>query len=323
MKYSIIVPVYRNEGSIPELVDVLGRLNRELSGELEVVLVVDASPDRCYPLLRNVLSTAPFASQLLLHSRNFGSFAAIRSGLVVARGIYFAVMSADLQEPPELAIQFFRRLESGHADIVVGTRRSRSDPGISQLASSIFWMLYRSLINSDIPAGGVDIFGCNVTFRNQLLALGEQSSSLIGLIFWLGFRREAIGYERRARKHGKSAWTFRRKLTYMFDSIFAFSDLPIRALLLFGTVSVLIAIVLGVLMLAARLTEYIDVPRYMPIFLALMLFFGFNAMGLGILGMYVWRAFTNTQHRPLSVVMAITTYDGAVSPHPPPTDGTP
>lgn len=310
MKYSLIIPVYRNEGSLPELLDVLGQLNRDLGGELEVVLVVDASPDRCYPILRDALPAAPFASQLLLHSRNFGSFAAIRSGLAVARGAYFAVMAADLQEPPELAVQFFRRLESGEVDIVVGTRSARSDPGLSRLASNVFWSLYRSLINSDIPAGGVDIFGCNVPFRDQLLALDEQRSSLIGLIFWLGFRREAIGYERRARKHGKSAWTFRRKLAYMFDSMFAFSDLPIRALLLFGAGGIFIAFAIGVLVVVARLTGFIDVPGYTPTILAIMFFGGLNALGLGIIGAYAWRAFANTQRRPLSVVMAKSAFDG-------------
>lgn len=313
MKYSLVIPVYRNEGSIPELLAVLAKLNRNLDGELEVVLVVDGSPDRCYPILRDALPSQPFASQLLLHSRNFGSFAAIRSGLAAARGAYFAVMAADLQEPPELAIDFFRRLESGEVDVVVGTRDARSDPGLSRLASNIFWSLYRTLINPDIPAGGVDIFGCNTPFREQLLALDEQRSSLIGLLFWLGFRREAIGYQRLARRHGKSAWTFRRKLAYMFDSMFAFSDLPIRVLLLFGVGGMAIAFAIGVLVVVARLTGAIDVPGYTPTILAIMFFGGLNALGLGIIGAYAWRAFANTQRRPLAVVMMKNAYDGADS----------
>jgi glycosyltransferase involved in cell wall biosynthesis len=311
MKYSLVIPVYRNEGSIPELLSVLAQLNMQLGGELEVVFVVDGSPDRCHLLLRDALPNAPFTSQLLLHSRNFGSFAAIRSGLAAARGGYFAVMAADLQEPPEIAIDFFRRLETGAIDVVVGTRDARSDPGLSRLASNAFWWIYRTLINPDIPAGGVDIFGCNVLFRDHLLALDEQHSSLIGLLFWLGFRRETVGYERRVRRHGKSAWTFRRKLTYMFDSMFAFSDLPIRFLLLFGLGGVTIAFLFGCVVVFSRLTGAIDVPGYSPTILAILFFGGMNALGLGIIGAYAWRAFANTQRRPLAVVMMKTSYDGA------------
>ena len=108
--YSLVVPVYKNEGSIPDLLDVLEQIQAALDARLEVVFVVDGSPDRCYELLRQGLPKRGFASQLLLHSRNYGSLAAIRSGLQIAKGEYFAVMAADLQEPPELVLEFFRSL---------------------------------------------------------------------------------------------------------------------------------------------------------------------------------------------------------------------
>src|SRR5947209_7776704 len=109
--YSLIVPVYRNEESIGELVDTVLRLDDELQGELEVVFVVDGSPDRSAELLDAALSHAEVKAQLLILSRNFGSFAAIRAGLAAARGRYFAIMAADLQEPESLILDFFRSLE--------------------------------------------------------------------------------------------------------------------------------------------------------------------------------------------------------------------
>jgi glycosyltransferase involved in cell wall biosynthesis len=307
--YSLIIPVYRNEQSLPELLVAVAGIGRAMDGDFEAIFVVDGSPDRSYAVLREKLPSAPFASQLLTLSRNFGSFAAIRSGLQAARGDYFAVMAADLQEPPELAIKFFRHLKNDEADIVVGTRDAREDPWASKAASAVFWKTYRWLINPDIPAGGVDVFGCNRIFLTQLLALDEHHSSLIGLMFWLGFRRTVIPYSRRARVHGKSGWTLRRKITYMLDSVFAFSDLPIRLLLAIGVLGVAVAALFGLVVLVVRLFGNELVPGYAATIIAIMFFGGLNTLGLGIIGAYVWRAFANTQHRPLSVVMRKETFD--------------
>jgi polyisoprenyl-phosphate glycosyltransferase len=301
--YSLIIPVYRNQESLPDLLTALTGMNSALDGELEVIFVVDGSPDRCHALLRDALPRASFASQLLLLSRNFGAFAAIRCGLQAATGNYFAVLAADLQEPPELAVEFFNSLARDEADVVVGTRDARADPLFARIASSLFWRMYRRLINPEIPAGGVDVFGCNRNFRDQLLALDERHSSLIGLLFWLGFRRKTVSYARRARQHGKSAWTLRRKIAYMLDSIFAFSDLPIRLLLLIGMLGMSVAVLYGGTVLMFRLLGNLSVPGYAATITSILFFGGLNALGLGIIGSYVWRAYANVQHRPMAVVM--------------------
>lgn len=225
--YSLVIPVYKNEACLPDLLSTLTAMNTALDDKLEVVLVIDGSPDNCYPILREKLPTMPFRSRLLLHSRNYGSFAAIRSGLAAATGDYFAVMAADLQEPPELAQEFFRLLAADEADVALGTRDVRHDDWRSRMSSGIFWWLYRKFVIPDMPAGGIDMFGCNRQFRHELLALDESHSSLIGLIFWLGFRRKLVAYERRQRQQGVSAWTLSKKINYLMDSVFAFSDLPI------------------------------------------------------------------------------------------------
>jgi len=301
--YSVVIPVYRNQESLPDLIDALKGIDAALDGNVEAVFVVDGSPDQSFQTLRQLLPHASFASQLVLLSRNFGSFAAIRCGLQAARGDYFAVLAADLQEPPELMVEFFRRLARDEADVMIGTRDSRDDPALTRFLSKSFWALYRRLINPEIPRGGVDVFACNREFRNQLLQLDEGHSSLIGLLFWLGFRRGSVSYKRRARKHGASAWTFRRKLTYMLDSIFAFSDLPVRLLLFVGVVGMSVSALFGATVLVLRLFGQFDVPGYAATITAILFFGGLNALGLGVIGAYVWRAYANTQRRPLAVVM--------------------
>ena len=218
--FTIVIPVYKNEGSISALLEKLEGMRARVNGPLEIVFVVDGSPDQSFERLRAKLPSCSFRSQVLAHSRNFGSLAAIRTGLHAARGEYFAVMAADLQEPPELVEQMFEILRSQEVDVVVGQRASRSDPATSSAAARIFWWLYRMTINPDIPAGGVDIFGCNRLALRALLQLNESNSSMIAQLFWVGFRRRIVQYERLARAEGVSAWTFRKKVRYLLDSVF-------------------------------------------------------------------------------------------------------
>lgn len=301
--YSLVIPVYLNEPNIPSLLEAIESLRASLSDPLEVVFVVDGSPDRSFSLLRERLPQCRFRSKLLAHSRNFGSFAAIRTGLQAASGRYFAVMAADLQEPISLIAQFFAALKNDEADVVIGQRASRSDPATSSFAAATFWWLYRKAIIPEIPPGGVDIFGCNELALRALLRLNESNSSLIAQLFWVGFRRKAILYERQARSLGVSAWTLRKKVRYLLDSVFSFTDLPIRLLTFTGTFSLLAAVVLGLVVLASRLTDHIQLPGYTPTILAIVFFGGINAIGLGVIGEYVWRAFENTKARPASLVL--------------------
>lgn len=302
--YSIVVPVYGNEGSIPTLLTRLDGLTMHLDDALEVVFVVDGSPDRSYALLREGLADRRFSAQLIAHSRNFGSFAAIRTGLARANGRYLGVMAADLQEPPELMLEFFSRLAADRADVVVGTRGRRADPGASALASRIFWGLYRRLVQREMPSGGVDVFACTGEFRDHLVGFEEANSSLVALTYWLGFRREEVVYDRQEREHGGSSWTLRKKLKYLSDSIFSFTDLPVRVLLAAGIVGVLASLALAAVVAIGRASGMIHVPGYAATIMVISFFAALNLSGLGIIGAYVWRAFENTKGRPVAVVMS-------------------
>jgi hypothetical protein len=212
-------------------------------------------------------------------------------------------MAADLQEPPDLILAFFDELAKNQTDVVVGTRISRNDPFLSRVGSQMFWFLYRKLVQPELPRGGIDVFGCNAAFQRELLKLEESHSSLVGLVIWLGFRRKTIPYQRLRRRHGRSAWTFSRRLRYLADSAFSFSDLPIKLLLWIGSVGLMISLLFSVILLWARLTGRIQVPGYSPIVLSIIFFGSINLVCLGIVGAYVWRVYENTKKRPEAVVL--------------------
>jgi polyisoprenyl-phosphate glycosyltransferase len=299
---SIVVPLYKSEANLPLLFQELERISKLCPTEMEVVFVNDGSPDACARIVTERLPSFPVRSQLILLSRNFGSFSAISAGLQHAQGDYFAVLAADLQEPPELTIQFYETMRDQMADVVFGVRETRSDPGLSMMASNLFWFFYRWMVNPEIPRGGVDIFGCNRKVRDQICAMKEVETSLVGLLFWIGFRRGFVTYDRRERQVGKSAWTFSKKMNYLVNSVFNFTDLPIRLLLTTGMIGMGLSIAAGITVLGAKLAGKIEVPGYAATMLAVSFFGGLTTVGLGIVGQYLWLTLQNARRRPAFII---------------------
>jgi glycosyltransferase involved in cell wall biosynthesis len=296
---SLVIPVYGNSATIAPLIEAVEGIRARTEGGLEAIFVVDGSPDDSHRRLLEQLESKDLEARIVEHSRNFGSFAAIRTGMSLARGEFIAVMAADLQEPPELAIEFLTRLQAGGVDVVAGERASRSDQG--DAFSKLYWLLYRRFVMSEIPAGGADMFACTAAVRDVICSLEHVHTSLIGQLFWVGFRRQLVPYDRR-QSPGESGWTFRRKLRYLSDSVFAFTDLPVRMLWLVGLLGLTIGVLVGASVLIARAAGAVSVPGYTATILAIVFFGSFNMIGLGIIGSYVWRAYDTVKGRPGAIV---------------------
>jgi glycosyltransferase involved in cell wall biosynthesis len=303
IRYSVVVPVYGNEATLGRVLERLEDMSGRLDGPLEAVFVVDGSPDGSLLVLRKLLPGSAIASQLVAHSRNFGSFAAIRTGMAAARGQVVATMAADLQEPPELVEQFFGLLSSGDHDVAVGRREGRSDPTLSRLLSTTFWSIYRRFVHRDIPPGGVDMFACTADVARRLVALDESHSSLVGLLYWLGYRRVEVPYVRAPRAEGESAWSTRRKLRYFMDSVFSFTDVPVLLLTAFGLIGAVLTLVASIAVIVARATGLVKQAGYTPLMLVILLSTFTLLLALGIVGSYVWRTYENSKGRPSSVSM--------------------
>ena len=299
---SVVVPIYKCEENLPRLFSELVRIAGQSPVPVELVFVNDGSPDACGKIVEEKLPSLPVAAQLIHLTRNFGSFAAIAAGLKHARGEYFAVIAADLQEPPELLLQFLEKMRSGEADVVFGVRAHRADPLFTRLFSNLFWTMYRHLVNPQIPPGGVDIFGCNRKVRDQVCAMKEVETSLVGLLFWIGYRRGFVSYDRRERLEGKSAWTFSKKFHYLVNSVFNFTDLPIRILMGVGIGGMFLSIAGALTVLLAKLMGNIQVPGYSAIVVAVFFFGGLTALGLGIVGQYIWLCLQNARNRPSFII---------------------
>jgi glycosyltransferase involved in cell wall biosynthesis len=296
---SLVVPVYGNAASIDALVETVSGLAQSVSGGLETIFVIDGSPDDSRERLLAALPGTGLNARVVDHSRNFGSFAAIRTGMNLARGKRIAVMAADLQEPPELVIEFLQRLATGEVDVVAGERASRDDRG--DAASNLYWRLYRRFVMADIPATGVDVFACTAAVRDVICSLEHVNTSLVAQLFWVGFRREIVPYHRRP-SPGESGWTLRRKLRYLSDSVFAFTDLPVRLLWVVGLLGLALGVLVSIVIVIARAAGAISVPGYAATMIVIVFFGSLNLIGLGIIGSYVWRAYETIKGRPGAIV---------------------
>lgn len=299
---SLVIPVYRNEDNVPDLINAVRDLARRFNQSLEVVFVDDGSPDNSVALIQQLTADVPFEVQIISHSRNFGSFAAVITGLGVARGEAIAVMAADLQEPIDLIEKFLKTLSDKSVDIVVGARQGRSDGVFSSAMSNLFWLVYRSLIQPDVPRGGVDIFGCSRQVADIICRLPEANSSLVGLLYWIGFNRVEVGYERLPRRKGKSAWSLRRRFRYLGDSIFSFTTLPISLMLWAGAVGSVAAFALSFSVLIAWLRGLISEPGFTTLALIQLGSTAAILLAVGVVGTYVWRTFDNSKGRPNAII---------------------
>jgi hypothetical protein len=172
----------------------------------------------------------------------------------------------------------------------------------------VYWKLYRRFVIPEVPEGGVDVFGVNRAAAQELLKLNESSSSLIGQLFWVGFRRVEVPYHRQARQEGVSAWTTRKKLRYMTDSIFSFTSLPIRVLTAIGATGLVLTVLLSIVVFSAWLAGAVGEPGYTPLMLVLLGCTFLLVLSLGIVGNYVWRTYENSKGRPLAIVSRVEEY---------------
>lgn len=300
--FSLVVPIYKSESNIPQLLRDLGEICINVGVPMEVIFVVDGSPDNSWEILSNQSRLQGFSFKVLLLSRNFGAFSAVRCGLEESSGSVLAVMAADSQEPPSLIVSLFREVHDGGSDIAVGIREGRNDPLVTRILSRAFWSVFRILGGHAIPKRGVDVFAITEHVKLRLVQMNESSTSLIGLLYWMGFKRTEVLYSRQQRTTGRSSWSFRKRVKYALDSITSFSEAPIVLLVLMGLIGSIVALLLSIIVAIRQIVWSTEPAGYAPVMISILLVGSLVMIGLGLLGVYVWRIAETVRNRPHTLV---------------------
>ena len=298
---SIVVPVFKNEESIDRLLNRVTSLASSLVGDVEAIFVVDGSPDSSLSLLQTSLPNTTFDSKIILLSRNFGAFSAIRAGLREADGTATVVMAADLQEPISLIEELLGLVVKDGVDVAVGVRQARKDSFVSRFLSSSFWRFFNRLSTLEMPKGGVDIFALSRDARQKINEFEESSTSLVGLIYWIGFKRQEVSYLREKRAEGVSSWSLRKRINYAKDSITAFSEIPLSIFLWSGVIGALVSLLLVVVLIVRLFMNQNDDVSRQLVSIGLLFVVSYLMSGLGLLGTYLWRVSDNVRKRPDSI----------------------
>jgi glycosyltransferase involved in cell wall biosynthesis len=311
-KLSIVVPCYYNEDNIPVTVPELisNEIHFPAGVEFEYVFVDDGSGDGTLAALRKVQTQYSDRIKIIELVANVGSYNAIVAGIAHATGDCLVVITADMQDPPELMVQMYNHWLKGYK-LVIGNRQDRQETGIAKKMAEAFHWLMKHLALSNIPDGGFDFVFFDRQVADEVLKMHERNSNVFYLMIWLGYAYVNIPYIRRKREIGKSRWTFQKKVKLFIDSLLSFSYFPIRAISVIGMMLGGIALLYGLYIVALKLFAPQGPAGWTTLMVVVLLVSAFQMTALGIIGEYVWRGLDASRDRPLYVVKHV--YDNGMN----------
>ncbi len=294
---SVVVPVYNEESTLPEL-------HRRLTATLEplepyeIVFVDDGSADLSWALTKDLAERDPHL-RLIRLSRNFGHQAAITAGLDAAKGDAVITMDGDLQDPPELIPELVARWREGF-DVVYAVRNERAGEARWRLAAiAAFYKLLRRIAGNNIPENVGDF---RLISRRVLLALGsmpERARFLRGMTSWVGFEQVGVDYHRDARFAGESKYPPRKLLRLALDGLTSFSTVPLQLVTWLGLMSIAFCGAVFVWTFYTRLFTNQAPQGWTSLLAVVLLLGGVQMLSLGIIGQYIARIFEEAKQRPL------------------------
>lgn len=301
-KVSVIIPVFNEEENIDHLVYELNSFfQHEKRYSTEIIFVDDGSSDNTLAKLKKATHHS-YTYKIISFSKNFGSHAALRAGILRAKGDYITFMYADLQDPLTLVSQLYEAMEKNGVEITWAFRNTTAVAKTEKIFSSAYASLMRRYAVPNFPKRGFDIVmfsGKVKTFLNDNV---ENNSSIFIQILSLGFKQTGINYDKKVRKLGKSKWTLSKKIKLLIDSFVAYSFAPIRLVSFIGVVFFLLG-VLWTGYIIFRKVVFDDLASGWPALLSiLMIGFGITNISLGIIAEYLWRTLDVSRKRPVFVI---------------------
>ena len=298
---SIIVPLYNEEAVFEQLIQRLTNVIEKADFVCEVILINDGSSDNTATLIENICNKDNRFTGVLL-SRNFGHQLAVTAGLVNVRGKRGAmIIDGDLQDPPELIIDFYKLLLDGN-DVIYAIRKNRKESFFKKLAYSVYYRLQKKISSFNIPIDSGDFSILSRRVVDVMNEMPEQSRYLRGMRAWVGFKQIGFEYDRDERFAGETKYSWSKLFKLAFNGIFNFSDFPVKIITRLGFFTVMFSLIYFVYNVYRKI-YYNDVPKgFTATILAIILFSGVQLISLGLIGEYVLRIYNQVRNRPLYII---------------------
>jgi dolichol-phosphate mannosyltransferase len=297
---SLVIPIFNEEKLIDELVKRAIASIESFTTDYEVIFVDDGSSDSSLGKLLFSRNTNQKIKVLSL-SKNFGHQAAYTAGLEHSAGDIVAMMDGDLQDPPELLSEMYRKITQEDFDIVSGKKTGRKGSHGRNLYSILFHVFFRKIgeIKNMENAGNYSMMKREAL--DALLSMKEKVRYLPGLRTFIGFRQGYVEFVRDDRFKGNPKMSISKLFILAADAIFSFSRFPIRFCLILGTIGTIIFMIAGIYVLIAKAYGF-AVIGWSSTLLSIYFLGSIQLVFLGILGEYVYRSYKESQNRPIYFV---------------------
>jgi dolichol-phosphate mannosyltransferase len=295
-KLSAVIACYKDAQAIPYMHERLTKTFQKIEVDYEIIFVNDCSPDNTNEVLQKIVNEDDRVIAIE-HSRNFGSQAAFLSGMEISTGDGVILLDGDLQDPPELIEDFYKKYQEGF-DVVYGRRVARE--GNQTLASfyKIFYLLFRSVSYVPIPLDAGDFSLMDRKVVNELVKLPETDQFMRGLRAWVGFKQTGVDYVRPERMFGVTTNNWRKNIAWARKAIFSFSFVPLELLTYIGWSLTTLSFIAIVVQIIAYFI-FKNVPHGITTIIVLILFFGgLNMLAISILGEYQGKILEESKRRP-------------------------
>ncbi len=300
-EYSFVIPIYNEEGSLPELLNRVAATMDALDGSSEVILVDDRSTDRSFSIMSVAAQRDPRFKVVRL-TRNFGHQLAITAGLDFAAGRAVVIMDGDLQDPPELVIEMAKRWREGY-EVVYAVREVRLGDSLFKRASaSIFYRVLRKLSGRDIPANVGDFRLVDRRVVEALKQMRESNRYIRGMFSWVGFEQVGVSFRRDQRFAGQTKYPLARMINFAIDGVVGFSEAPLRLALNVGFLLATLSFVGGAVAALVKLLGVYAVPGWASLVVITFFLAGVQLIILGVIGEYVGQIHREVKRRPLYLV---------------------
>jgi len=298
---SVVCPMYNEEEALASFFMRLLPVLEQTGQPFEIVCVNDGSSDNTLEQLHAARSQYPQLVILNL-SRNFGKEAALTCGIDHALGAAVIPIDADLQDPPELILEMIKLWQQGF-ELVLAQRVDRSaDSLLKRKTAKWFYSLHNLLADSEIPPNVGDFRLMDRKVVEALKTLPERRRFMKGLFAWVGFRQAVIPYIREVRNAGSSKFSGWRLWNLALEGITSFSTMPLRVWTYLGLIIALLSFLYGAFIIGWVLLEGRDIPGYASLITVVLFLGGVQLIGLGVLGEYLGRIYTETKQRPIYIV---------------------
>lgn len=300
-RYSIVAPIYNEEGNIPELYKRVGEVLDRTGEPWELVMVDDGSRDKSRELIQE-LAAQDHRVRPVIFARNFGHQIAVTAGLDYSRGEAVVIIDADLQDPPEVILDLIAKWKEGY-EVVYATRAHREgETWFKLFTAAAFYRLIQRITDVDIPMDTGDFRLLDRKVVDVLGRMRERHRFLRGMSVWVGFRQTGVEYERAERYAGETKYPLSKMIQFASDAITSFSYFPLQLAMYLGFFTAGVSTLAIPIVIALRLAGWHAFQGQATTLIAVLFLGGVQLISLGILGEYIGRLYDEAKGRPLYIV---------------------